>query len=215
MKKFIFLTITLIGLTLPTSCLKQEKVPKIPGLDGPKFNVMEGKIILTMGLENINLPAGVSMQIPKMENSNFTIAPRLGGGTLIQIYFDPNDMQSDHFNIVPRQTLPDGRPFPFLMGGELPALAVQIPKLYNSTFYLSKKVFGVFVPLKIPKAFVTDIHYRIVINKKSIGVVSLIHPDEFGEGSGVILLLTMEQITNNPEIQDFLKFSEKVENHVF
>jgi hypothetical protein len=202
-------------LILPTGCLKQGKVPKIPGVAGPKVNVLDGKILLSVGLEKIDIPAGVTLPIPKLPNSDITIGPRWDGGTLIQIVFDPSDIKSEYFSVVPREVLPDGRPFPFLAGGELPALAINVPAAFDMTFYGSRKLFGFFIPVKLPKEFYADIHYRIKINGKNIGVVSLIHPNDRGEGSGFVLLLSMEQITQNEEIVDFLEFSKKHDKTVF
>lgn len=205
----------LILLSTLSSCLYQPEPPKIPGIDGPKLNIQDGKIILSVGLESIDVGAGATLPIPKLDHSNLTVAPRLEGGTLLQVALDPKDIKSDEFEVVPYETLPDGRPFPFLAGGSLPALAIHIPKALDTTFYASNKVFGFFLPIKLPPEFSVSIHYRLKINGNNVGIVSLIHPNEEQTGAGVVLLLTMEQITNNNDFKTLLKYSKKYKSKVF
>jgi hypothetical protein len=209
MKMKLHFVLLFTMLFASTSCLNQGKAPKIPGVDGPKLNIMDGKILLSVGLENIDLQGGATLPLPKLDRSSVTLAPRLEGGTLIQVALDPKDIESDEFRVVPHETLPDGRPFPFLVGGTLPALAIQVPKAFDTTFYASNKVFGFFLPIKLPDEFNVSIHYRLKINGKNVGIVSLIHPGAEGEGAGVILLLTMDEIRNNDDFKKLLKLSKK------
>jgi hypothetical protein len=210
MKKILYLPLLLL-----MSCLNQPETPKIPGVDGPKLNIQNGKVILSIGLENIDIAGGATLPIPKLDKSSFTLAPRFEGGTLLQIALDPRDIESDEFEVVPFETLPDGRPFPFLVGGTLPALAINVPKAMNATFYASNQVFGFFLPIKLPSEFSVSIHYRLKINGNNVGIVSVIHPNQEGEGAGVVLLLTMQEITNNQDFKTLLKYSKKYKNKVF
>lgn len=212
MKKIHYLPLLIFLLT---SCLNQPEAPKIPGLDGPKLNIQDGKILLSVGLENIDIAGGATLPIPKLEHSSFTLAPRFEGGTLLQVALDPRDIESDEFEVVPFETLPDGRPFPFLVGGALPALAINVPRALNTTFYASNQVFGFFLPIKLPSEFSVSIHYRLKINGNNVGIVSLIHPNEQNEGAGVVLLLTMKEITNNQQFNTLLKYSKKYKKKLF
>ncbi|MCO4753502.1 MAG: hypothetical protein KC478_03425 [Bacteriovoracaceae bacterium] len=208
-----------LGLSffLATSCLNQGGLPKIPGVDGPKLNVQNGQIVLAIGLENVSLPAGISMALPKMRHSSATITPAQFGGTLIKVAFDPRDVESDDFRVVPAETLPDGRPFPFTMDGTIPALALNVPKLLDTTFYVSNAVFGFFIPISMPDSMNIpfDIPFRLKINGKQVGIVSYIRENFDGEGSGVVLMLTMKQIQDNPDFQSLLKYSKRYESKVF
>lgn len=209
---FLFVFLSLFMLT---SCLNQGETPKIPGIDGPKLNIIDGKILLSVGLENIDLPAGVTLPIPKLKHSSMTLSPRFEGGSLIQVAFDLRDVESDEFKVVPSQTLPDGRPFPFLVGGELPALAFNIPKAFDSTFYASNKAFGFFVPVKFPAGVNFNIPIRLKVNGKNFGIFSAIGNGPDGSGSGFILLLTLDNIRDNDEAQKLLKLSKKYKNTLF
>lgn len=218
--KLVSQLLLVLLLLMSTACTEQEEGQYIPGVNGPYLNVLDGKILLSIELENVELQAGVTLPVPRLEHSSITLGPAMDddgniGGTLIRVAFDPRDVESDDFRIVPNQTLPDGRPFPFMIDGTLPALAFHIPKAKDSTFYVSEKLFGFFLPFNIPEDFNVDVHYRIKINGKNYGIVSLIHPDEFGEASGVVVLLTLDEIRENKEAQQLLKFSKKYKHTVF
>lgn len=206
-----------LALFISTSCLNQGKLPKIPGVDGPNLNVQNGQIVLSVGLEKVDIAAGISLAIPKMQHSSATISPGQFGGTIIKVAFDPRDVDSDHFRVVPAETLPDGRPFPFTMDGTLPALALNVPKLLDTTFYASNAVFGFFIPVSLPNGMDIpfDIPFRLRMNGKQVGIVSYIRTNHEGEGSGVVLMLTMKQIQDNPEFQTLLKYSKRYESKVF
>lgn len=205
---------------MATSCLNQSEGQYIPGVNGPKVNIQNGKILLSVELENVDLGVGATLPVPKLKNSTVTVGPSMGGdgsfgGTLIQVAFDLNDVESDQFKVVDPQLLPDGRPFPFLIDGTLPAIAVNVPKAKNATFYASTKVFGFFLPIKIPEDFNVSVHYRIKINGKNYGIVSLIHADENGVGSGLVALLTLKDVRENDELQKLLKLSRKYKNRIY
>lgn len=200
-----------VSLFLSTSCIEQGKIPKVPGVDGPRVNIQDGKVILGLTLEKVRLPAGISMNIPKMDYSTASLATSLGGGTVIQVALDLRDLESDHFRNAPPETLPDGRPFPFTAGGTLPAVAINVPSVLDTTFYASNHLFGFFVPINIPSDFKIPVGASVplVINGSQIGVVGFIQPDHRGEGSGLVLIITKKQIEDNPDAQTLLKFSKK------
>ncbi len=203
-----------------TSCLKQEDGQYIPGVNGPKVNIQDGKILLTVELEKVDLQGGLTMPIRKMDHSTLTVSPSISsdgsfGGTLISIAFDLRDVENDDFRSVPNETLPDGRPFPFLIDGTLPALAINIPKAKDITLYASEKVFGFFLPINLPEDFNISVHYKIKINGKSYGIVSLIHPDERGEGAGVVALLTLDDVRSNPGLNKLLRISKRNKSRIY
>jgi hypothetical protein len=207
--KLYFLFILILATT---SCLNQSEAPKIPGLDGPKFNIMDGKIYLSVGLENIALPESLTMSIPKMDNSSVTLKARPEGGSLIQVAFDIEDVDRDIFKIVPRHTLPNGEPFPFVTGGEIPSLAFHLPEAFNMTFYASQRVFGFYLPMNVPDGFKFSETVRIRVNDKNIGVFTIVGDKSTDEGSGLILMLTLEEIRTNNNFKTLLKFSKKKKN---
>jgi len=207
-------------LFVATSCLNQEDGQYIPGVNGPKVGIQDGKILLTVELEAVEMNAGLTLPLPKLQHSTVTIGPAMHddgtfGGTLIKVAFDPKDVENDNFRVVPSNVLPDGRDFPFMVDGSLPAIAVNVPKVKNTTFYMSTKLFGFFLPIKLPPEFNVSVHYRIKVNGKNYGIASLIHPDVRGEGAGLVVLLTLDDIRNNSGAQKLLKMSKKNKSVVY
>lgn len=205
-------------LLVSTSCLKQGEKEYIPGVKGPDLNVQNGKILVSLELENIETDFGVTLPLPDLKHSTIGLTPAVHqdgtvGGTLIQVALDLKDVESDKFKVVPNETLPDGRPFPFLVEGTLPALALHVPEAFDMTFYASKKSFGFFLPIKLPAEFTGDVHFRIKVNGKSYGVASLIHPDPTtGDGAGVVVLLTLDDIRSSKSLRKLMRISKKSKN---
>ena len=203
-----------------TSCLNQEAGQYIPGVLGPKINVQNGKILMTVELQNVDIQGGLTVPLRNMDHSTVTVSPAVSGdlsssGTMIQVAFDLKDVENDNFRVVPNETLPDGRAFPFLIDGTLPALAVNVPKAKDMTFYVSEKLFGFFLPIKLPADFNIGVHYKIKINGNDYGIVSLIHPNAQGEGAGVVALLTLDDIRGNSDFKRLIKLSKRNKNRVY
>ena len=134
---------------------------------------------------------------------------------MVQVAFDLSDVESDYFQVVPHETLPDGRAFPFTIDGTLPALAINVPQAKDMTFYASKDVFGFFLPISLPPEFAASVSYKIKINGENYGVVSLVHPDSNGQGAGVLLLLTLEDIRSNSDFKKLIKLSKRNKSKVY
>ena len=215
------LTSLIFGLALifSSSCLKQGETPKIPGVDGPKINVVNGKIVVSVRLENLEIPAGLNLPISsKLEGATVGINPAIiEGGTLMQATFDTASLDNDIFNVVPANVMPNGEPFPFLTGGELPSYAFHVPKALDMTFYVSKKVFGFFLPIKLDDNITFDVPFRLKIGGQNVGIISAIGNNAEGAGSGLMILLTLKDIEANEDIQTALKYSKrsKYRNKVF
>lgn len=212
MKNKMYLVVLAAILSLTTSCGSQTDMVKIPGVQGPNFNVQDGKILLSLSLENVNVDVGATVPIPRLENSDVTLTPLLEGGTMIQIGFDPKDVESEDFRVVPAQTLPDGRPFPFTAGGTLPALAINTPRFLDATFYASDKLFGFFIPVKY--GLDVSAFSRIKVNGKQVGIATIIKPNDEGSGSGVMIVLTLDALDNN-QLQKLLKTSKRNSNRIY
>lgn len=212
MKNKIVMTVFAFILAFTTSCGQQADMVKIPGVDGPRFNIQDGKILLNLTLENVEIDLGATVPIPKLDHSDVTLTPVLTGGTMIQIAFDPKDVESDDFRVVPHETLPDGRPFPFTAGGTLPALAINTPDFLDTTFYVSENLFGFFIPVK----YNLDVSAfsRIRMDGKQIGIATIIKPNSQGTGSGVMLVLTLDALENT-QLQKLLKTSKKNSHRVY
>ena len=210
----------LIHFKILSKRLKQSKSPDIPGVAGPNLNVKDGKIMVTVDLEHVNTDLGITLPIPEFPDSGVSVIPVIDNngvesGTRFQVELALDDIDNDEFQNAPSQVLPDGRPFPFLVDGNLPAFAIHVPSAHDTTFYVSEKVFGFFLPVTLPEGFKTDIHYRLKVNGRNYGIVSLIHADEAGQGAGVVLLLTIKELEHNTKLKNLLKYSKKRPNKLF
>lgn len=207
MKNRFTLLIITIALLFTSSCGQQPDSPTIPFVKGPNFNVQDGKILISLEFEALDLNYGGSLPIPSLENSELSLTPMFTGGSVALLALDPTDFKG--IDAGDPVTLPGGRPFPFTADGTLPAVALTVPDFQNITFYLSDKIFGIFVPFE--HRFESDISGRIRIDGKSVGIVSLLRHDSRDNNSGFLLLLSLSNIEDS-DLQTLLKFSQKPRN---
>ncbi len=202
----------LIVLLFTSGCGEQPNVPHIPGIKGPHFNVQDGSILISMEFETININQGARLPIPKLDNSYLELTPAQFGGTFFQATLDFEDIENGDFEFVDPQSLPGGRPLPGIVGGQLPAVAINVPDFLDTTFYLSKRVFGFFTPFRVNvDAIITQ---RLVIAGTHIGNISLVGKDEGGENSGVLLLFNLTK-QGKKELKRIIKRSKKTPNRIF
>lgn len=164
----------------------------IDGVNGPNVSVTNGYVITTMVFKNITIDAGVTIPIPDFGSSTVYVGPDFEtGGTLLQLsvlaadFFDGQDL-----GLAP-QTLPGGRLLPTVASGALPAVAITVPQLNNTVFYVGSSVLGFFVPysgMDLAGAIASFNFYDT--NKKKVGTLSLVGEDANGENSGILLLLS-------------------------
>jgi hypothetical protein len=196
--------------TLAVSCGSQPEVPQIDGIKGPTFNVMDGKVLISVTFENMEVIGGARFPLPKMPNSFMELSPAQLGGTFFQVALDITDIDGTDWTLVDPQALPGGRPLPGVVGGQLPTLAVQVPDLGNATFYVSKQVFGFFMPFKVDAqgAVVT---FRLYMENKHIGNISLVGNDQKGENGGLLLLMNLNK-EGKARLQKLVDYSKRKEN---
>lgn len=200
-----------LGVTtaLAVSCGGQPELPKIEGVAGPFFNVMDGRVLISMTLEQVEIIGGLTMPIGKLENSTVEVTPAQEGGTLFQVAVDLKDIELTDWGQVDPTQLPGGRPLPGIVGGQLPAIAVTVPQLADTTVYASQKVFGFFLPFKLKVQAIAT--FRIVINGKNMGNLSLVGQDSNGENSGVLVLMNLNA-AGKAELKRLIKHSKKAGN---
>lgn len=196
--------------TLAVSCGSQPEVPQIDGIKGPTFNVMDGKVLISVTFEQLEVIGGARFPLPKMTNSFMELSPAQMGGTFFQVALDMQDLELTDWNLVDPHALPGGRPLPGVVGGQLPSIAVQVPDLGDATFYVSKQVFGFFMPFKVDAqgAVVT---FRLYMENKHIGNISLVGNDQNGENGGLLLLMNLNK-EGKARLQKLVDYSKRKEN---
>ena len=113
--KMMILTLALL---VATSCGNSPKLPEIPGVKGPVFNLLDGKVMVTVKLLRANLNVGARVPIPKTKASSFEVSPNLeDGGTLVVFSLDIEDLKDMNIGVGDGNTLPDGRAIPGIPGG--------------------------------------------------------------------------------------------------
>jgi hypothetical protein len=196
--------------SLAVSCGDQPQLPEIQGVKGPFFNVMDGKVLISMTLEQMSIIGGARIPLEKLPNSYVEVTPAQFGGTFFQVALSLEEIEGTDWTLVDPQALPGGRPLPGVVGGQLPSFAVTVPDLADSTFYVSKKVFGFFLPMKVDAAGAL-ITFRLYMQDKHIGNISVVGQDQNGEHSGLLLLLNLNN-SGKAQLKALLQHSKKAGN---
>lgn len=187
-----------LSMILFTSCGKNasgETSLQIPGVDGPKLQLVGDQMLISIVFENIAIDGGLRYPIPKYPNSHIEIAPDFeSAGTLMVVAVDLDDIFKGSLQQLDAQSLPGGRALPGVASGRLPAVAFSIPKWKNMAFYLGPQLFGIFVPIKLNMqgAMITA---RFYVDGKRQGNISLVGEDAKGENGGFLLMLDMNATT--------------------
>jgi hypothetical protein len=207
---FLF-TLTLL---LTSGCGKTPKLPEIPGVKGPLFNLMDGKVMVSLKLLKANLNVGAKVPIPKTKESFFEVSPNVeDGGTLVVFYLDVEDLKDLNIGVGDGNTLPDGRAIPGIPGGTLNNSLRVDTELLDLSFYFHKSLFGFFIPLGWnTNGFGGS--WNIVIDNKNIGLLGAVSSDEMGLGAGIILFLRLEQL-RNPQFMKAVELSRQNPHLVF
>lgn len=209
-KTFLLFKVMLITLSLLliSSCGKQPKLPEIPGVKGPLFNVMDGKVVVTVKLLKANLNVGARVPVPKTKASYFEVAPNLeDGGTMAVFYLDVADLKDMNIGVGDGNTLPDGRAIPGIPGGTLQGSLRADTEILDMSFYFHKTLFGFFIPLGWDTNGFAG-YWNVIIKEKNIGLLGAVASDENGHGAGIILFLRLNQL-NDPQFKALINMSKK------
>lgn len=181
-------------------------LPTIQGVEGPHFNIVDGKVLITLKLLNISTQVGAQMFIPETSHSTVEVGPNIvDGGTLVQIALDPADIKGVQIAQDPN-ALPDGRPIPGIPGGELPSLRVDT-KLFNSSYYFSKTLFGVYLPFNFNTQGL-GASYEFNINGKATGNIGIVASEQGKKNSGLLIFLRKAALEDS-SLKSVLKMSAR------
>ena len=193
-KKITFITILFSLSLIFTSCGSgtSSKNLSIPGVDGPKVNLVGDNIVIDIVFENLKVEGGARYAIPKYPSSYVELAPDLeSDGTILAFSVSLDDILGDGVTRLDPLSLPGGRAIPGVSEGALPAVAFSIDKLKNMAFYVGPKIFGIWIPLKkldLQGAMITT---RFYTGETRVGNLSLVGSDQNGENAGFFLALSV------------------------
>ncbi len=165
--------------------------PSIDGITGPDVELVNGRLILSMVFNNISVDGGATIPIPKYPNSSVQVGPDfMSAGTLLVLTVSVTDFLGDKGTMFDPQTLPGGRPLPSVAAGKLPAIAIQVPQLFNSVFYVGPEVLGFFVPFNKLDLAGSILTFRFH-NKagEPIGILGLVGSDASGKNAGILAMM--------------------------
>lgn len=169
--------------------------PTIAGISGPTVELIDGRFLLTMSFSNVNVNAGVTIPIPKYPNSSLSIGPDFAtDGMLLVLTVSVEDFVNVGANGLDPQKLPGGRPLPTVSSGQLPAIALQVPQILNSIFYVGPQVLGFFVPFNRLNLAGTILSYRFYDKSGvAVGSISLVGQDANKQNAGLLVLINIDK----------------------
>lgn len=168
--------------------------PLIDGVEGPNVAFVNNTFTMSTVLKNVSFDGGITMTIPHTQNSYIEVGPDFqSNGTLIQVGVAVSDLKflQNNVNLLTPNELPGGRPLPGVINGELPSIAVQVPKFDNATFYIGPQVLGIFIPVKFDVQGVTGTFRFYDAENDPIGTISIVGEDANKLNSGFLLLISL------------------------
>ena len=213
MKKWILslkILVLTLAMALATSCGNQPQgLPSIPGVQGPLFNVVDGQVMVTFNFLTLNSNFGGRIPLPKTKNSFVEITPNIiDGGTTAQFLLDVEDLRSAGLGMSDPTTLPDGRALPGIPGGTLPAIAVNVHQILDSTLYFNSNLFGLYIPIHKLNTQGLSAYYKVVIKNQDAGLLGIVPSDANGENAGFTLFLKLDTLRNK-DFQKIINLSKK------
>jgi hypothetical protein len=195
------MAVALMGVALMGCGKGSSKNVVIDGVDGPKVNFVDNKLTMAVVIKNLNIDFGTRIPVPHMPNSFLEVGPDLqSNGFLINIGLDAADVKAlagNAINTLDPTTLPGGRPLPGVAAGQLPGMAIEIPKLDHLVFYAGPEVFGVFVPVKLPfKNYIGTFRFYDGTGT-AVGNISIVGEDTASLNSGFLLLVNLKGKVGN------------------
>lgn len=183
-----------VGLMFPlTGCV----VPggdnqSIPGITGPNVELSNGYVRAYIVFNALSVDGGVRIPFPKYPNSSLEFGPDFeSAGALLAVNIAVEDFLKDKGTFFPPNTLPGGRPLPSVGSGKLPAVAIQVPQLGNTVFYIGAEVMGFFIPFAgldfLQGGMITGRFHNT--KREPIGILSLVGSDAQKKNSGFLVLM--------------------------
>ncbi len=206
MKKIILMTLVLFSF----SCGQRPTgVPKIPGLAGPEFNLVDGKLLISIKFLNLFLDAGFKGPIPETRQSSFEFAPNVvDGGTLVTFHLDVEDLKTIDIGLGDGNYLPDGRPLPGVPGGRLEDSLRIDTNWKKMSFYYHKKLFGIWMPFGFETAGISG-YWNMWLNDMNIGMLGLVGNDPINNlKAGGLIFLRLENL-KNPQVIKLIELSKR------
>lgn len=200
------------AIVMAPGCGQQgQGLPKFEGIEGPIFNIVDGKIIVEIKFLNLNVNGGISMVIPETRESTLGLVPNvLDGGMLLSMVIATKDLEDLDVGAGEGNVLPDGRPIPGIPGGELQdsiRIDTRIDK-YDVSFYFNKQLFGLWMPFGFETAQISA-YYNVIIKNRNFGLLSLVGNEVANDRKAGGLLFLRLSALKDPGVKRLLKMSKQ------
>lgn len=199
-----------LAITVVPSCGQQgAELPEINGVKGPLFNVVDGQVLMTFKLLNMQVDAGLKVPIPKTKHSFLEFSPNMiDGGMMLQVYMDVEDLKSISIGVGDGNYLPDGRALPGVPGGRLENSLRIDTSWHDISFYYHKELFGLWIPVGFETAGISG-YWNINMNQKRVGFLGLVGNDEQrGYKAGAVVLLNLGALKDK-QLNKLIEMSKK------
>ena len=165
-------------------------------MQGPYILLEENTLNISLIIEQLSFDGGFRKDIPRYRDSYIEVAPDAGSeGMMVSMQFNLNNFFDTELYGEERQKLPGGRALPGVPFGRLPGVRLTVDAFYGTTFYLNKKFFGVFLPFSLNIGTNNIVTFRYYTKGQRAGNISLVGADEYGENSGLLILLDIGKTT--------------------
>jgi hypothetical protein len=180
----------------------------IPGVDGPFVSVHNGKIVVTLKMQEAVHPTGFSFAVTEEKKSTVTYMPNVEeGGMMVELRLDLDDLKSMPIPEGESSTLADGRAIPGVPGGALKN-STRIDRGNGFSTFHSPKSFGVAIPFQWNLGSTRDGHHWLNWKGKNIGMISVVNASQDKKAFGMIFL-RYSALRGNKELMNYLNRSKK------
>ena len=186
------------ALSLSEKSSAMEMELEVPGMQGPYILLEENTLNISLIIEQLSFDGGFRKDIPRYRDSYIEVSPDAGSeGVIVSMQFSIDNFFDTELYGEERQKLPGGRALPGVPFGRLPGVRLTVDALNGTTFYLNKKFFGVFIPFHLNIGTNNIVTYRYHTKGQRAGNIALVSVDEYGENSGLLILLDIGKKTRN------------------
>lgn len=180
----------------------------IPGVDGPFVNFNDGKIVVTLKMQEAAHPTGFSFAVTEDQKSTVSYMPSIeDSGMLVELQLDLDGLKAMETADGEETTLPDGRAIPGMPNGKLKN-SKRIDRGNDFSTFHSPKSFGVSFPIQWNLGSTRDGHHWLNWKGKNIGMISVVNASQDKKAYGMIFI-RYSAIRGNKELMSKLLRSKK------
>lgn len=198
------------AIVLAPSCGNSGSgLPEINGVKGPILNVVDGQVVVTIKLLNMQVDAGIKFPVPNTRNSYAEFAPNvLDGGMIFQIFLDAEDLRNINIGIGDANTLPDGRPVPGIPGGRLENSLRVDTEWHDVSFFYHKELLGFWLPVGFETAGISG-YWNMNFNGKNVAFLGLVGNDPVRDlPAGAVFFLRLQNLKDK-QLNRLLELSKR------